>query len=58
MKQREKLLLELKTFQRLEQNEERAIVKRVETLMKEVRAVVNRLVFGLSARRQTGARAD
>jgi hypothetical protein len=36
MKQREKLLVELKTFQRLEANEERAIVKRVETLKEEV----------------------
>jgi len=39
IKQREKLLIELKTFQRLENNEERAIVKRVETLMKELREV-------------------
>jgi hypothetical protein len=36
MRQRDKLLIELKTFQRLEENEERAIVKRVETLMEEV----------------------
>lgn len=40
MKQREKLLIELKTFERLEQNEERAMVKRVGTLMKEVSAII------------------
>ncbi|KAI6178763.1 hypothetical protein M3Y98_00537000 [Aphelenchoides besseyi] len=39
VKQREKLLTELKTFQRLEQNEERAMVKRVDVLMKELREV-------------------
>ncbi|KAI6232968.1 hypothetical protein M3Y99_00957000 [Aphelenchoides fujianensis] len=39
LKEREKLLTELKTFRRLEQNEERAMVKRVEVLMKELREV-------------------
>lgn len=35
-KDEDRLLIELKTFQRLEENEEKAIVKRVETLKEEV----------------------
>lgn len=47
-KQREKLLIELKTFQRLEENEKRAIVKRVDTLMEEVsRFLMNRLILAV-----------
>ncbi|KAF1594287.1 UNVERIFIED_CONTAM: Cell division cycle 5-like protein, partial [Eudyptes robustus] len=38
-KQKEKLLLELKTFQRLEENEDRAMVKRVHTLNEELSSV-------------------
>lgn len=38
-KQKEKLLMELKTFKRLEQNEERAMVKRQQTLSEELRVV-------------------
>ncbi|CAD5206576.1 unnamed protein product [Bursaphelenchus okinawaensis] len=37
--QKEKLLMELKTFQRLEENEEKAMVKRVHTLTDELSAV-------------------
>lgn len=35
-KQKEKLLMELKTFKRLEENEERAMVKRLQTITEEV----------------------
>ncbi|KAL3111728.1 hypothetical protein niasHT_011015 [Heterodera trifolii] len=36
-REKEKLLLELKTFRRLEENEQKAIVKRTETLTRELR---------------------
>lgn len=41
-KDEDRLLIELKTFQRLEDNEEKAIIKRLETLKKEVKVQLDR----------------